>query len=171
MPNTDRDLAHLHPEFRAKVEALLNDVRAECASKVGPLSGLEFIILETLRSFARSNELYAQGRKLVKGVWQVINKAAIVTNAPGGYSFHNYGRALDGGPKYKDKPFSWDWPSDPKLMAAMRRTAVLAARHGIEWGGNWVKLKDLPHFQDAGAPSIQTLRKSHPEGWIPGGAA
>lgn len=158
MPSVDRDLYHLHPEFRAKVKALENDVKAECASKVGPLSGLEIITLETWRPNSRSDELYAQGR---------TKPGPVVTNARGGYSFHNYGLAIDKGIKYRDKEFSWNWPADPRLMNGMRRVAVLAAKHGIEWGGYWPHFKDLPHFQDAAAPSLATLRKQYPHGWCP----
>lgn len=153
---TIRDINRLQAPFRARVERWLNDVLAECNSATGVLSGLEFIILETLRPFERQEALYAQGRTA---------PGPIVTNALPGSSFHQYGLALDGGIKYKGKPFSWSWPNDPKLWAGMKRIAELAKRHGIAWGGEWIKFRDLPHFQASDAPSISVCRQKWPKGW------
>ena len=153
----DRSITSLQPGFRAKVDRWLNDVKAESNSTQGPLAGIDFIILETRRSFERSDELYAQGR---------TKPGPIVTNAKAGQSYHGFALALDGGPKYRDKPFTWAWDRDPRLMAAMKRIAALAKRHGIEWGGEWTRFRDLPHFQDADAPSLAECRKRWPKGWL-----
>lgn len=159
-----RDINKLHPSFKAKIEALLNDIAAECNSDEGALAGLEFVVLETLRPFARSDELYRQGRALQAGKWVVVDRSKVVTNAPGGSSFHNYGRALDGALKYKGKPFSWGFDRDERIMRGMRRISELAKRHGIAWGGNFKTLVDLPHWQDASV-SLDELRMAYPRGW------
>jgi len=48
--------------------------------------GIDVIITSTLRDNESQDALYAQGR---------TTKGAIVTNARGGQSFHNYGVAFD----------------------------------------------------------------------------
>lgn len=40
----------------------------------------------------------------------------------------------------------WDWPLYPKLAAAMK-AAAKELNVPIEWGGDWKKFKDGPHFQ------------------------
>lgn len=40
----------------------------------------------------------------------------------------------------------WDWPLYSKLAAAMKLAAV-AEKVPVEWGGDWKKFKDGPHFQ------------------------
>lgn len=159
-----KDISKLRAGFRARVEAWLNDIAAECNSTSGPLAGLEFVILETLRPFERSDELYRQGRAYQNGAWVVVDRSKVVTNAPGGSSFHNYGEALDGAFKRKGKEFSWAFDRDPVIMAAMRRAAELAKRHGITWGGNFVKFVDLPHWQNADF-TISELRAAMPHGY------
>lgn len=40
----------------------------------------------------------------------------------------------------------WDWPLYSKLAAVMK-AAAKAENVPIEWGGDWKKFKDGPHFQ------------------------
>lgn len=40
----------------------------------------------------------------------------------------------------------WDWPLYSKLAAAIKLAAV-AEKVPVEWGGDWKKFKDGPHFQ------------------------
>lgn len=40
----------------------------------------------------------------------------------------------------------WDWPLYAKLAAAMKAAAA-AEKVPVEWGGDWKKFKDGPHFQ------------------------
>ena len=162
MSLTDRSLSSLQPAFKIKIDRWLNDVKAESNSfdeqgkPKSPLSGIDFVILETLRTFARSDELYAQGR---------TEPGPIVTKAKAGQSYHNFGLALDAGPRYREKPFTWAWEKDPGLMGAMKRIAALAKRHGIEWGGEWANFRDLSHFQDADAQPLAICRQRWPKGW------
>jgi hypothetical protein len=50
-------------------------------------------------------------------------------------------------------------------MAGMRRVAQLAKARGLVWGGDWIKLVDMPHFQDAAAPPIHVCMERWPKGW------
>ena len=72
-----RDLADLHPHVRRMAEQLLE----QCAAIGTPL-----VVTSTLRSMAVQEKLYAQGR---------TRRGRIVPNARPGYSFHNFGLALD----------------------------------------------------------------------------
>lgn len=161
MPNAvNRNLDALQPAFLAKVRLWLNDVAAESKSPRGSLSGVELYVNETLRSYARSDELYAQGRDPKK-------PGPIVTNAKGGQSPHNFGLAVDVYPMRNGKAI-FNFDQDPALMRAMERVAVLAKGRGIDWGGNFKSIKDLPHFQDADMPALVVCQQRWANGWIPG---
>lgn len=144
----DRDINHLQPGFKSKLVKLLELTKAE---------GIDLFINETLRSYARSDELYAQGR---------TKPGPKVTNARGGYSNHNFGFAADLYPIVDGKPVM-NFDRSAKLMQVMKRVAALAATCGIEWGGNWKSIIDLPHFQDTEAPSLPECRRRWPKGFIP----
>lgn len=165
MPTNDptktcSSLDALRPSVAARFRAFENAVLAESRSKQGPLSGIYLRRVETLRTFERSDYLYAQGR---------TRPGSIVTKAKGGQSRHNYGGATDYCPSYGPTgPLVWAFDRDPKLMSAMRRAAELAENFGLEWGGNWRDFPDLPHFQAAGEPSLAECRARWPYGWQPG---
>ena len=36
--------------------------------------------------------------------------------------------------------------------------AKIAYRHGLEWGGDWVKFRDLPHFEIETGLSLKQKR-------------
>ncbi|MDT9001751.1 D-alanyl-D-alanine carboxypeptidase family protein [Paucibacter sp. APW11] len=74
----DRDLSRLHPEFRTKVEQVLQRCQDE---------GIPFRVFEAYRSPERQAWLYEQGRTRMTG--------GIVTNARAWASFHQYGLAVD----------------------------------------------------------------------------
>lgn len=40
----------------------------------------------------------------------------------------------------------WDWPLYSRLAVAVK-AAARAEKVPVEWGGDWVKFKDGPHFQ------------------------
>ena len=73
-----RDINDLHPAVARGARELIARMNAAGFRAVG--------ISSTYRSIERQNELFAQGRTA---------PGAIVTNARGGQSMHNYGLALD----------------------------------------------------------------------------
>ncbi|HAT80149.1 MAG TPA: peptidase M15 [Flavobacterium sp.] len=85
---------------------------------------MPFTIVSGYRTFAQQASLYAQGRTM---------PGTIVTNAPAGYSWHNYGRAFD---------------IYPKNVANWNALGKLGVSYGLEWGGNWTSFIDKPHFQN-----------------------
>ena len=83
-----------------------------------------------------------------------------------GYSWHNYGSAIDfglfRGGSYLDS-------DDPATAAKVyREIGTLAADYGIEWGGTWTGFRDAPHFQiDVGrsSPNASDRRKLDAGTW------
>ena len=158
--SADRDLNHLQPFFKEKVIAWLAALASE---------GIVLRVTETLRSFARQEELFALGRTV---------KGSKVTNARAGQSNHHWGLAVDCYP-VDDNPNTVDLETAlgkpvinfdryPHLMSAMKRAAELGKGFGIEWGGNWAKFRDFPHFQWANMGSTANMRKLYPTGYKPG---
>ena len=95
------------------------------------MQGYEIKVIEGTRSYARQNDLYAQGR---------TKKGAKVTNARGGSSWHNFGLACDFG-LFRGKTYL----EDGKAYITVGQLAQ--AIPGLEWGGSWTSLKDYPHVQ------------------------
>lgn len=145
----NRSLADLQPDFRERVQTLLNMANG---------TGIQLQVNETLRSFARSNQLYAQGR---------TRPGKIVTNAAAGQSYHNYGLAVDLYPITDTGRVEVNFDRVPELMTKMVHVATFAQTLRIGWGGHW-KFRDLPHFQSSSAPKITELQRLYPTGWIPG---
>lgn len=111
---------------------------------------LDVFPFSTLRTFEQQQIEYNKGRD-AKG--KIIDPTKIVTDAKPGYSYHNYGLAIDmvfGGPG------KWTWNS--KRWAEL---GILGKKFGFEWGGNWIKPYpiDKPHFQIVFNQSVQALLK------------
>lgn len=91
--------------------------------------GLPIRITQGFRSIDEQNILYAKGR---------TTAGAIVTNAKGGDSFHNYGVAVD-------VVFTQLWYNATE--AQWNKLGVLAESLGFEWGGRWNSFSDKPHLE------------------------
>lgn len=124
-----RNVDDLNPRTRAK--AVLFKDRCTAA-------GIDIIFTSTFRDAESQNALYAQGRTA---------PGKIVTKVQGGYSFHNHGVAFDVVPVVNGKAV-WD---DIGLWG---RIGIIGVSCGLEWGGNWERWKDKPHFQDTNGFSI-----------------
>lgn len=132
-----RKIEDLHP----KVQPLARKLIEVCAAE-----GIKIQVTATLRDFEYQNSLYAQGR---------TKPGPIVTNAKGGQSLHNYGVAFDVVPVRDGKAV---WGTTGADGALWRRIGVLGASLGLEWGGDWKSLKDLPHFQYTGGLSLANFQ-------------
>jgi len=127
----DRDMNHVYPAFRAKVEIVLKGMEEWCKAHrptLTPMFG------EGFRSTARQQELYAQGRT------KPGNK---VTNADGvrNPSKHQSGLAMDLWVKRNGK-IVWDAPKE-----FWDYYGHLCRANGLEWGGDWKGIVDQPHCQ------------------------
>jgi peptidoglycan L-alanyl-D-glutamate endopeptidase CwlK len=109
-------------------------------------NNIDVLIYCTLRTIQEQDELYAIGR---------AKPGKIVTNARGGYSWHNFGRAFDFVPLLNGKP-QWD------NSALYSRCGILAEEAGLEWAGRWTgKLKETAHCQYREGRTLEQERKQH----------
>jgi peptidoglycan L-alanyl-D-glutamate endopeptidase CwlK len=157
-------IKELHPKVRSEVEHIYR-------SQIVPaLSGRAICrFAYTLRTFQEQAGLYAQGRtKLFDSNGR---RLGIVTNAKAGQSIHNYGLAIDIVLIVDRKDASWDMVMDydkDKKSDWMEVTNILK-NNGWEWGGDWARFKDNPHFQkDFGYTWQQLKSKYDKKDFIPG---
>lgn len=102
------------------------------AYEVGELFDVR--VTSGLRTEAEQRELYQRGRTV---------PGQIVTYAPHAEdTAHGRGAAVDLVPLDKDGRPVWS-TSD----ARWEIIGTLAERSGLEWGGHWEKIKDMPHVQ------------------------
>lgn len=129
-----RDIKDLHPKVAEMCEKFIITCKDQ---------EIDVLITSTLRDNESQNALYAQGR---------TTKGAIVTNARGGQSFHNYGVAFDFCPIVNGK-CQWN---DTDLF---KKCGAIAESVGLEWAGRWQgKLRELAHCQYTGGLTLQDLK-------------
>lgn len=121
----------LDPEFREKLRVFEQKL-ADAGIRVKLVCGY--------RSIEEQNRLYASGR---------TKPGRIVTNARGGYSWHNFGLAADYA-FVRDSRISWDGP--------WNTFGRIARECGLEWGGDWKRLADRPHVQWTKGKSLKEMR-------------
>ena len=125
-------IAALHPTVRLAAERLI---------ELSHGAGVPIVISQGVRTISEQNELYAQGR---------TKPGQIVTNARGGYSFHNFGVAVDFALLMPDgKSVSWDMKrdGDSDRESDWQEVAKIGKALGFTWGGDFVSFKDYPHFE------------------------
>ena len=123
----------LDPEFAAKLQLF----EKKLASK-----GIKVLLTSGFRSIQEQDGLYSIGR---------TRPGKKVTNARGGYSWHNYGLAADYAFIIKGK-VTWDGPWD--------MFGQIARECGLEWGGSWMKFKDRPHVQMTRGKTLVQMRQA-----------
>jgi peptidoglycan L-alanyl-D-glutamate endopeptidase CwlK len=109
--------------------------------------GLDILITCTYRDFEAQERLYAQGRAV---------PGPIVTWARAGDSWHNWRRAFDFVPLRAGKPVWSIRGHDKDLWILAGR---LGQSVGLEWGGEWTRHPDYPHFQDKTGRTLHSLKK------------
>lgn len=142
----------LHPKFKESVQTAWEEVQAIMPSNV------QVILICGTRSFDESNALYAIGRT-IKGenASPEHPMGNVVTNAPGGSSFHNYSLAVDFSMVTDGKD---DFTVGPHWMTVVE----IMKKYGMSWGGNWHSLKDYPHFENGYGHTWRDLLNLHNEG-------
>ena len=120
-PRSEKNILTLNPEIQPLARALVQKADA---------SGIGIKVISGLRSYEEQDALYAQGR---------TTPGKIITNAPAGYSNHNFGIAFDIG-VFESNKYLGD---SPKYKAV----GALGMDIGLEWGGSWKSIDDQPHFQ------------------------
>jgi peptidoglycan L-alanyl-D-glutamate endopeptidase CwlK len=127
-----RNVSQLHPELQKKVEQL----KILCQQ-----NGITIGISECVRTVAEQDALYAKGRTM---------PGKIVTKAKGNTysSMHQWGVAfdfylkmdVDGDGSVSDDAFN-------NSTELFNKVGNIGQSIGLEWGGAWKSMKDLPHFQ------------------------
>jgi RHS repeat-associated protein len=137
---TENNLATLAEPVRDMARSLLYHARVDLH--------LDVRVIQGTRTYAEQNALYAKGRTA---------PGPIVTNARGGYSFHNFGVAFDVG-LFRGRAYIGESPGYTSV-------GHLGERIGLEWGGRW-RFQDMPHFQYPGL-SLGVLRSRYEQGLSP----
>lgn len=148
----------LHPKLRDEASAIYEDICKEIKGNV------ICRFTHTLRTFAEQDALYAKGR---------TKAGSIVTNSRAGFSFHNYGLAIDIA-MLIDKDNNWIYETlsydvkadhDKDKKSEWLEVVNIFSQYGWEWGGNW-KFYDAPHFQKTYGYSVRQLLNLHKSGKV-----
>jgi peptidoglycan LD-endopeptidase CwlK len=122
-------LMNVHPMLAATIKKLAVLLGQE---------GITIRVTQGLRSWEEQAALYAKGRT------DHTPPDEIVTNAPAGSSWHNYGLAVDVVPMIEMGP---DWNVNHPVW---RRIVAVGTTLGLESGSVWRTFPDWPHFQLTG---------------------
>ena len=117
---TERHLKQLLPGVAVLARRVLDDMEK---------SGHPMVIVQSYRSIATQNRLYAMGR---------TRPGKRVTNARGGYSWHNYRVAVDCA-FIAGRTVTWEGPWDLYGRSGQK--------HGFIWGGTFRSRPDSPHLE------------------------
>jgi peptidoglycan L-alanyl-D-glutamate endopeptidase CwlK len=138
----------LHPKVRSEVEHIYR------AQIVPALSGRALCrFAYTLRTFDEQAALFAQGR--TRKFDANGNRLGIVTQANAGQSIHNYGLALDivllvdsnNDKRHESISYNTVLDYDGDKKSDWMEVTNILKRNGWEWGGDWKRFKDQPHFE------------------------
>ncbi len=132
--DNESKIKQLHPKLRYKARKFISNAKRK---------GYDLRITESLRTFERQIQLFAQGR---------TTSGQKVTNANAGSSYHNYGLAID--VVDRNNGYSTNWQEIGKI----------GKKAGFEWGGDWSKFKDNPHFQLTLGKKTAELKKLYQAG-------
>ncbi len=158
------------------IQLACKDHIARCA-----LEGIYVMVTEARRDSAYQATLYAKGRD---AAGKVVDRSKVVTNAPPGWSVHEFGfaydLAIDGvseeGKVYGlsaqdsliDAKVTWPNPTG-KGLALWRRVVARGEAVGMQSGSTFPGLADWPHFQWLDGLKVSDLRAGkrpvNPPGW------
>ncbi len=134
---TNERITKLHPKLRKTVELFILKCQRD---------GMNVRLASGLRTFAEQEALYSQGR--------TDKSKSIVTNAKAGRSYHNYGLAVD----------VYEIKNGAIYEGNRNKIALIGKKNGFEWGGDWKKFIDRPHFQMTFGKNINKLETSYKNG-------
>lgn len=137
----------LHPELRNEAISIFNEIEE---SGVIPRCTFAY------RSWPDQDLIYSYGRTRPNP--NTSNPNAIATNAKAGFSFHNYGLAIDCCLLRKGDMFSLTADDDKDGIADWLEMVKIFEAHGWEAGYRW-KMQDSPHFQKSSFKIEECLRR------------
>lgn len=159
----DTSVEGLIKESKRRVGAINPGIsdRMELIIRRAKKRGINVVFTQGLRTYAEQAALYGQGRKFyVYGGKQYAKPSANrVTNAPPGYSIHNFGYALDYA-LIVDGTIVWNLTKDSNKngRADWNEVAEIAKGLGFSWGGDWTSFKDMPHIDITQGLSTASFR-------------
>jgi peptidoglycan L-alanyl-D-glutamate endopeptidase CwlK len=108
--------------------------------------GIKLVLVQGLRTWEEQEALYQKGRS---------RPGSIVTHAPAGHSWHNYGRAFD-------VAFAGKLPHTVVWEGPWDYVGKLGRNLGMEWGGDWpAPQTDCPHFEYTGGLTIDAAMANY----------
>jgi peptidoglycan L-alanyl-D-glutamate endopeptidase CwlK len=125
-PISEARLGEVHPALAEKVRQMAEMLEQE---------NITIRVTQGLRSWAEQEALYAQGRTV---------PGSIVTNAPPGTSWHNFGLAAD------VAPFDGSIPDWNLSHPVWKRIVSVGESCGLVAGAEFRTFPDWPHFQLTG---------------------
>lgn len=161
-PITIQRIEWIHPALRPEARTIYDKIEKALSNQ-----NMVCRFARTLSSFKEQDKIYNQGR--------YGNPGPIVTDARGGFSYHNYGLAIDVVFVLdKDKNGTYETPSwdfkgdfDGDHKADWQEVDEIFKSHG--WTGLYKKDKtrwDLPHFQKTLGFSVHQLYNMHIAGKV-----
>lgn len=119
------------PTLSSKIEQMATMLEGE---------GISIRVTQGLRSWSEQDALYAQGR---------TTPGSVVTNCPGGHSYHNFGLAVDCVPSQfgPGQSYNPDWNINHSSWGRMESVGQSL---GLISGSTWRSFPDAPHFQITG---------------------
>ena len=123
---SERRLSEVYPGLADKVRQMAEQLEQE---------GIDIRVTQSYRPWSEQAALYDQGR---------TSPGEIVTNARAGFSWHNFGLAVDVAPLI---PQGVDWNTN---HPAWLRIVAAGTSFGLVSGAEWRTFPDWPHFQLTG---------------------
>lgn len=117
---------HLTPTDTAKLSEVHPDL-AKVVTMAADLTNTPFVVWEGIRTIERQREYVERGTS-----WTMNSR-------------HLTGHAVDLVPLVDGQP-QWLWP-ECRLIAKAMKQAAAELQVPIEWGGDWKRFPDGPHFQ------------------------
>lgn len=140
---SDGRIKVLHP----KAVPIFTDFINECEDTFD----ITLKVIFGLRTFDEQAAIYAKGRTA---------PGPVVSNAKPGYSFHNYGLAIDIA-ELKDGKISW--------AVKYEQFKPISDKYKLKWGGTFKSLVDKPHYELSFGFTIRELfEKYNKKDFIPG---
>jgi peptidoglycan LD-endopeptidase CwlK len=123
---SEQRLSEVYPGLAKLVREMAAQLEAE---------GIDIRVTQSLRTMAEQEALYAEGR---------TEPGAVVTNAQPGYTWHQFGLAVDVAPL---TPQGVDWNTSHPVWG---RIVAVGTGLGLMAGAEWRSFPDWPHFQLTG---------------------
>ncbi len=127
---SEERLALVHPLLARKIQQMADILAVDRPPVV-------FRVTQGLRTWNEQALLYAEGR---------TGPGAIVTNAPPGHSYHNFGLAVDLVPLTQGLTLDWN-----VTHPVWKRLVQVGTSLGLTAGAQFRSFPDYPHFQLTGS--------------------